>query len=82
MTSIEIARLYKEVVTLHDAIPDEESTAKDLVASFRSNTHQLLMDTFRAQGIEFDSRSEAAGIAFEMASEEYGKPTTEIGGTQ
>lgn len=76
MTSVEIARLYREVVTLHDAIPDDEPTAKDLLASFRSDVHHLLMDTFREQGVEFQSRDEAARIAFRLAREEEGASAT------
>lgn len=70
MTPMEIARLYVEVVTMHDSIPDGESGAKDAVGSFRSNIHQSVMDTFRAQGVQFETRSEAAQIAFEMAAAE------------
>lgn len=70
MTALEAATLYKQVVALHDAIPDDEATAKDLVASFRSNIHHILMDTFREQGIEFYSRDEAARIAFRLAGDD------------
>lgn len=70
MTSIEIARIYTEVVALHDAIPEEESTAKDAVAGFRSNLHCALMDVFRGEGVEFQTRDEAARIAFVMVKQQ------------
>lgn len=72
MTSLEIARIYTEVVALHDAIPDDESTAKDAVAGFRSNLHYTLMDAFRSEGVEFGTRDEAARIAFGMVRQNEG----------
>lgn len=69
MSPIEAAYLYKDVVGLYDSIPEDEPTSKDAVGSFRSQIHQLVMDTFRAQGVEFQDRNEAARIAFEMAAD-------------
>lgn len=69
MTALEAATLYKQIVALHDSIPDDEPTAKDMVASFRSDIHHLLMDTFREHGIEFHSRDDAARIAFRLAED-------------
>jgi hypothetical protein len=68
MTAVEAARLYVDAVALYDSIPDDEPVSKDAVASFRSDLHQLLMDTFRAEGIEFSDRFEAMRKAFEMVS--------------
>lgn len=75
MTPIEIARIYKEAVELHDAIPEEEAVAKDLAAGFRSNLHQTLMETFRSSGIPFESRGDAARLAFEMVEREENRGT-------
>lgn len=72
MTPLEIARIYTQVVTLHDGIPEDEATAKDLVSSFRSDIHHLLMDTFHKHSISFASRFEAARMAFRMVREEEG----------
>jgi hypothetical protein len=75
MTAAEAARLYVDAVALYDSIPDDEPVSKDAVASFRSNIHQLLMDTFRAEGIEFSDRFEAARKAFEMINSDQLEPT-------
>jgi hypothetical protein len=74
MTAFEAARLYIDAVALYDSIPDDEPVAKDATASFRSNLHQLLMDTFRAEGIDFETRAEAARIAFEMVESDHPEP--------
>ena len=66
MTSLEIARIYTDLVTLYDAIPEEESVSMEEVAMIRSKYHSLLMDQFRADGIGFADRFEARDKAFEM----------------
>jgi hypothetical protein len=74
MTAVEAARLYVDAVALYDSIPDDEPVSKDAVASFRSNVHQLLMDTFRAEGIEFSDRFAATRMAFEMINSDHLEP--------
>lgn len=66
MTAIEIARVYTDIVNVYNSIPDEEAVSRDAVTSLRSSYHQLLMDVFRSEGIQFADRFEAARIAFEM----------------
>lgn len=66
MTPIEIAKIYVNLVNLHDETPEEESVSKDAIGQLRSAYHHLLMDVFRANSIPFFSRAEAMRIALEM----------------
>lgn len=66
MTVVEIARIYTDLVNLDDQIPESEHIAKDEVSTLRSRYHQLLMDKFQEEGIEFLDRFDAMRKAFEI----------------
>jgi hypothetical protein len=66
MTALEAARIYVDLVSLDGEIPDDEPVSKCAVVALRSRYHHQLMDLFRAEGIEFSDRFEAARKAFEM----------------
>jgi len=66
MTVVEIAKIYTDIVNLDDQIPASELIAKDEISALRSKYHQLLMDKFREEGIEFFDRFDATRKAFEI----------------
>jgi hypothetical protein len=66
MTLFEIAKIYTDLVLLDDKIPDSEPTSKEEVSTLRSKYHQILMDKFTEEGIEFHDRFDAMKKAFEI----------------
>ena len=79
MTLIEIARIYTDLVKVDDEIPASEHIAKDEVNALRTKYHQILMDKFREEGVEFSDRFDAMKKAFDLIKKEAaapGSPTT------
>ncbi len=70
MKVIEIAQIYTDLVTLDDQTPDNESVAKEEIGILRSKYHQMLMDKFTEEGIEFLDRFDAMRKAFEIVKQE------------
>ncbi|MCG3205557.1 MAG: hypothetical protein KCHDKBKB_02279 [Elusimicrobia bacterium] len=70
MTLVEIARIYTDLVTAENGIPDSEHIAKDEINSLRTKYHQMLMDKMREEGIEFSDRFEAMHIAFDLVKKD------------
>ena len=70
MTLVEIARIYTELVTAENSIPESEYIAKDEVNALRTKYHQMLIDKLREEGVEFSDRFEAMNIAFELVKRE------------
>ena len=66
MTLLEIARIYTDLVTADDHIPESEHNAKEEINTLRTQYHQLLMDKMREEGIEFSDRFDAMHIAFDL----------------
>ena len=66
MTLLEIARIYTALVLTDNHIPETEHVSKDEVGALRSKYHQLLMDKFQEEGIEFYDRFDAMNKAFEL----------------
>jgi hypothetical protein len=66
MTLVEIARIYTDLVELDEKTPEGEFVAKDEIGALRTKYHQLLMDKFREEGVEFSDRFEAMSKAFEL----------------
>ena len=66
MTLTEIAQIYTDLVRVDDEIPASEFHAKDEVSALRSKYHQMLMDKFSEEGIEFIDRFDAMRIAFDI----------------
>lgn len=77
MTSMEAARIYTDLVNLHNEIPEDESFSKDEIGFLRSKYHNLMMDQFRADGIVFADRFDAMRIAFEMVGSPEGGTSNE-----
>lgn len=70
MTVVEIARIYTDLVNLDDKVPQNELIAKDEIGELRTRYHQLLMDKFREEGIEFVDRFDAMRKAFNIIMNE------------
>lgn len=70
MTLIEIARIYTDLVTTENSIPESEPIAKDEINALRTQYHQILMDKMRDEGIAFSDRFEAMHIAFDLVEKE------------
>lgn len=66
MTVVEIARIYVDLVNLDDQTPDSEPNAKEEISILRSKYHQVLMDKFQEEGIQFLDRFDAMRQAFEI----------------
>jgi hypothetical protein len=66
MTLIEIAKIYTELVTLDDEIPQNEHVAKDEIGALRTRYHQMFMDKLEEEGIEFSDRFDAMHRAFDL----------------
>ena len=66
MTVGEIARIYTDLVNLDDQIPESEHIAKDEVGALRTKYHQMLMDKFQEEGIEYLDRFDASRKAFDI----------------
>jgi len=66
MNLIEIARIYTDLIKVHDEIPDSEYVAKEEVGGLRSKYHQMLMDKMSEDGLEFVDRFDAMNRAFEL----------------
>jgi hypothetical protein len=66
MTLIEIAQIYTDLVLVDNQIPESEHVSKEEIGSLRSKYHQLLMDKFIEEGIEFFDRYDAMNKAFEL----------------
>jgi len=66
MTVVEVARIYTDLVNLDERIPESERFAKDEISILRSKYHQILMDKFQEEGIEFMDRFDAMRKAFEI----------------
>ena len=70
MTVAEIARIYTDLVGLDDQIPEGEHIAKDEISALRTKYHQMLMDKFQEEGIEYADRFDAMNKAFELVKNE------------
>lgn len=68
MTLIEIAKIYTDLVLVDSQIPESENVSKEEVGVLRTKYHQMLMDKFREEGIEFSDRSDAMNKAFELVN--------------
>jgi hypothetical protein len=66
MTLFEIAQIYTDLVLIDDQISDSEPASKEEVGALRSKYHQMLMDKFTEDGIEFHDRFDAMKKAFEI----------------
>jgi hypothetical protein len=68
MTLFEIAKIYTDLVLTDNHIPEEEHVSKEEVGALRSKYHQILMDKFREEGVEFYDRFDAMHKAFELVN--------------
>lgn len=66
MTLLEIAQIYTDLVKVDNQIPESEPLGKEEISVLRSKYHQILMDRFREEGIEFSDRFDAMHKAFEL----------------
>ena len=66
MTLLEVAQIYTDLVLVDDHIPQKEHVSKEEVSALRSKYHQLLMDKFSEEGVEFYDRIDAMNKAFEL----------------
>jgi hypothetical protein len=62
----EIAQIYTDLVTAEEQIPEEEHHAKEAVNALRTKYHEILMERFRAEKVDFSDRFEATHKAFEL----------------
>ena len=74
MTVVEIVQIYTDLVKLDDQIPPSEHIAKDEIGMLRSKYHQMLMDKFQEEGIEFTDRFDAMRKAFEIVKKKFSLP--------
>ena len=70
MKLADLARIYTDLVSADDKIPDSEYRAKDVVCALRTKYHNLLMEQMETEGIEFIDRFDAARIAFDIVNGE------------
>ena len=82
MTVVEIARIYTDLVNLDDKVPQNELIAKDEIGELRTRYHQLLMDKFREEGIEFVDRFDAMRKVFNIIMNEETREITSSGRTR
>ena len=73
MTTIEIARIYTDLVKAEREIPEKEHQAKEKVNALRTKYHELLMEKMREERIDFSDRFDAAAKAFDLVREEETK---------
>lgn len=66
MTLLEIAQIYTDLVILENQIPESEHNAKEELNVIRTKYHQILMDKFKEEGIEFSDRFDAMNKAFDL----------------
>jgi len=76
MTLNEIAQIYTQLVDVDNGIPESEVHAKDEIGALRAKYHQMLMDKFREEGVEFSDRFEAMDKAFELVKNDSTNPLT------
>lgn len=66
MTSLEVAKIYTDLVKAEREIPETEPHAKDQLNTLRTKYHELLMETMRREGVKFSDRFDAMNKAFEL----------------
>lgn len=70
MSLLDIARVYIDLVKLEEAIPEEESHAKEEACILRSKYHQILMDKMREENVDFFDRFDATRMAYDLVKGE------------
>lgn len=73
MTTIEIARIYTDLVKTEREIPEAEHQAKGKINALRTKYHEMLMARMREERIDFSDRFDAAAKAFDLVREEEAK---------
>jgi hypothetical protein len=70
MTLSEIAKIYTDLVSVDNGIPESEHVAKDAIGALRTKFHQMFMDKLEEEGIEFTDRFDAMNMAFDIVKKE------------
>ncbi|MFA7254930.1 MAG: hypothetical protein WC133_02365 [Candidatus Omnitrophota bacterium] len=73
MTTLEIARIYTDLVKAEREIPEAEHQAKEKINALRTKYHEILMAKMREERIDFSDRFDAAAKAFDLVREEDSK---------
>ena len=69
MNSVELAKIYTDIVKLEREIPEHEYHAKELLNRLRTKYHEQLMAKMREENIPFSDRFDATNKAFELIRE-------------